>query len=327
MGSPRAKSAKTMAGGEQFKLNTGASIPACGLGTWQSPKGEVQKAVQCALESGYRHIDCAWIYGNEAEVGEGLRLAGLPREEVFLTSKLWNGHHSDVEDGCRDSLRRLGVEYVDLYLFHWPVSLKAGAMPPPKPEDYDHEMRLETVWAGMEKLVDLGLAKAIGVSNCSMPKLQRILDVARIKPAMNQCEMHPYLAQPKLIEFCRSHDILMTAYAPLGSPARPKFQIKDGDPVLLEQEDLLKLAADEGRTLADCLIRWSVQRGVVVIPKSVTPARIASNFTAAQTPLSDTMFETLNKQDRGHRMMNGSHYCGEGSTFPTIQDLWDGENC
>eukprot|EP00929_Paragymnodinium_shiwhaense_P092209 TRINITY_DN5208_c0_g1_i2.p1 TRINITY_DN5208_c0_g1~~TRINITY_DN5208_c0_g1_i2.p1 ORF type:complete len:324 (-),score=96.03 TRINITY_DN5208_c0_g1_i2:196-1167(-) len=310
----------------QLKLNNGALMPACGLGTWNSPKGEVYAAVKAALECGYRHIDCAWIYGNEDEVGQAFKETTVDRKDYFVTGKLWNSFHhaADAEAHCKDTLQKLGLDYLDLYLMHWPVCLKKGAPLPPGPDDFE-DIPLEETWKAMEALVEKGLVKAIGVSNFSIKKMQTILNMATVKPAVNQVEGHPYLQQPQLKEFCDAQGIVITAYSPLGSPERPA-RVKDlSDPVLMEDPTLVEIAKKEDRTPAEVLIRWAVQRGTVVIPKSVTPARIQSNLAAASRPLSDEAMDSLTKMDRHLRLLKGFLWLPEGTTGPmkSLTDLWD----
>jgi len=311
------------------KLNTGASIPVIGFGTWKSTPEEQKQAVKTALDCGYRHIDCAAIYGNETSVGEGLKLSGVPRNQVFFTSKLWNAEHEEanVEPACRKSISDLGVEYLDLYLIHWPVCLKKGHTMPPGPEDYI-DVPLEETWKAMEALVEKGLVKAIGVSNFNVSMMERILKVSKVKPAMLQVEGHPWLAQPKLQEFCKSHGILVTSYSPLGSPDRPARVLDKADPILLEDETLGAIAKSSDRSPADVCIRWAVQRGTIVIPKSVTPSRIASNLAAGLKSLPDEAMAKVNAMDRHLRLFKGTMWTPEGTTGPikdAKKDLWGDE--
>lgn len=310
----------------QVKLLNGSFMPAVGLGTWLAPAGEVQKAVRSALACGYRHIDCAAIYGNEAEVGVGLQESGVPRSEVFLTSKLWNSEHdpADVEPACRASIEKLGCGYLDLYLMHWPLCMRKGAPLPPGKEDFT-DIPIEDTWRAMEALVEKGLCKAIGVSNFSAKKMERLLTVAKAKPAVNQVEGHPYLQQPALKQLCDAHGIVITAYSPLGSPERPA-RVKDAaDPVLLEDPTLAELAKRLGRTPADVCLRWGVQRGTAVIPKSINPARIEQNLRLACVPLPEDAMEVLSGMDQHLRLFKGWMWCPEGTTGPvkTPAALWD----
>jgi len=309
-----------------FRLHTGAVMPACGLGTWQSPKGQVNLAVKAALECGYRHIDCAWIYGNEAEVGQALKETSVPRQEIFITSKLWNTAHAgaDVEPACRDSLGKLGLDYLDLYLIHWPVSIKPGAAMPPG-KDAFAGVSLEETWKAMEALVEKGLVKAIGVSNFSEKRIRQVLACAKIKPAVVQNEGHPYLQQASLKTFCGQQGIIVTSYSPLGAPERPALVKDESDPVLLEDAELLSIAASVRRSAPDVLIRWAVQRGTVVIPKSVTPARIASNLLAAMEPLPQSAIERLEKMEKNIRFVKGAFWFPEGhnNLIKSLDDLWN----
>jgi glycerol 2-dehydrogenase (NADP+) len=219
----------------QFKLNTGASIPAVGLGTWQSAPGEVAAAVEHALKSGYRHIDAAFIYQNENEVGEGLKKAfayGIKREDVFVTSKLWcTFHQTGLPQKCLDqTLKNLGLEYIDLWLMHWPVPMNPNGNHPFFPKHEDGSRDLDTnwsyvdTWKGMEEVQKSGKAKAIGVSNFSVPYLETLLKSATTVPAANQIENHPYLPQQEIVDFCKEKGILVQAYSPLGSTGSPLFQ-------------------------------------------------------------------------------------------------------
>jgi len=312
-----------------LKLNNGAKIPLIGLGTWKSQPGEVASAVKAALACGYRHLDCAAVYGNEGEVGDGLKASGVARDEVFITSKLWNTFHAaaDVEPACRDTLAKLGTDYLDLYLIHWPVCLKKGHAMPPGPDDFV-DVPLKETWEAMEKLVETGLCKAIGLSNYGIKRTEEVMGYAKVKPAMLQVELHPYLQQNKLKDFCDLHGILLTAYAPLGSGDRPARVKDEADPVLLEDETLVKIASGANRPAADVCIRWVAQRGIIVIPKSVTPARIESNLHAGLNPLSDDAMDKVGKMNRNLRLFKGVLWTPEGTNGPikdAAKDLWEDE--
>ncbi|THY90535.1 Aldo/keto reductase [Aureobasidium pullulans] len=210
-----------------FTLNTGAKIPALGLGTWQSAPGEVKNAVSHALKVGYKHIDAAYVYGNEDEVGEGLaegfKSAGIKREDVFVTTKLWCTYHSRPEENLDLSLKSLGLDYVDLYLMHWPVPMNPKGNDPKFPKHPDGSRDLDTTWSytqtwkEMEKLLATGKTKAIGVANFSVPFLEELMKEAKVTPAANQIENHPYLPQQEIVDYCKEKGILITAYSPLGS--------------------------------------------------------------------------------------------------------------
>lgn len=222
-----------MAVNTHFKLNTGASIPAVGLGTWQSAPGEVAAAVEHALKSGYRHIDAAFVYGNENEVGQGLKAAfdsGIKREDVFVTSKLWCTFHQKPQECLDKTLENLGLEYLDLWLMHWPVPMNPNGNHPLFPKHEDGSRDLDTKWSyvqtwkGMEEVQKSGKVKAIGVSNFSVPFLETLLKDSSVVPAANQIENHPYLPQQEIVDFCQSKGIQVQAYSPLGSTGSPLFQ-------------------------------------------------------------------------------------------------------
>ena len=288
-------------------LNTGRSIPIVGLGTWQSAAGEVETAVKHALSIGYRHIDCAPLYQNEGEVGEGIKQAieelKIPREEIFVCSKLWNTkHHPDeVEAACRKSLEDLGLDYIDLYLMHWPTAYERGDDFFPKDEEgnmkYDVDLHPTDTWMEMEKLVELGLVKDIGVSNFNSVQIQDIVEKGTIKPVVNQVECHPYMQQSKLIDFCKEHDILITAYSPLGTPTRP--WAGPDEPKLLEDSKIIEIANSYNKTPAQIILRWQIERGVIVVPKSVNETRIEENFNVLDFTLNEADMEELKSFDKG----------------------------
>lgn len=296
-----AKRAKT----NSVKLNSGYEMPLLGLGTWKSKPGQVEKAVLAAIEDGYRHIDCAAVYGNEKEVGNALKQAfdnGLKREEIFVTSKVWNTNHAkeDVAPALEQTLSDLGLEYLDLYLIHWPYGFKkTGDDNFPKDAEgnivYSDVSYLET-WAAMEELVKAGKTKSIGLSNFNSEQIKDVLDHSNIKPAVLQIESHPYLIQEKLIPFAKELGITVTAYSPLASPDRP--WAAEGEPLLLEDPKFKELAAKHNKTPAQIAIRYQIDRNVVVIPKSVTPSRIQENGDVFDFSLSEDdmkVVESFNK--------------------------------
>jgi len=308
-------------------LNDGNTIPAIGLGTWKSREGDAYRAVKEALRVGYRHIDGAWIYQNEAEVGQGIREAiqeGIvPREEIFLTSKLWNSFHApeDVEKGCRETLDSLGLDYLDLYLMHWPVAIRSDKLMPEGQEDFWPlpEMPLSKTFEAMLKLRDKGWVKSVGVSNFSISKLEQLIAESGVVPAANQVELHPYNPQPELLDYCQQQNIHLTAYSPLGSLDRPESMKQKDEPTLLENPVVRDTAAAEGITPAQLLIAWAVDRGTSVIPKSTNPDRIAENLAIASHNLSPSARAALDGIDIRYRYVNpqgwflpGVTYTGEG---------------
>jgi len=305
-------------------LNNGLKMPLLGLGTWKSKPGEVTAAVKHALEYGYRHLDCAGGYGNETEVGEGIKASGVPRGDIFITSKLWNTKHhpDDVEDACRKTLHDLGIDYLDLYLIHWPMAFERGSESFPKNADgslrYDFSIHPTDTWLAMEKLVNLGLVKSIGLSNFNSEQIKDIMNKGSIKPVMNQVECHPYLGQEKLLKFCEDQGIKITAYSPLGSPDRPWAQPDDVE--LLKEPKLKEIGQKYDKTPAQVLIRWQIQRGVVVIPKSVTPARIEQNGKVFDFKLGEVEMKHIASFECNGRiilpMVNGKPRDGDHPHFP-----------
>ncbi|KAI3394101.1 hypothetical protein diail_3225 [Diaporthe ilicicola] len=285
---------------ESFKFNDGLTVPAVGLGTWQSKPNEVKNAVELALKSGYRHVDAASVYDNEKEVGEGIKASGVPRKDIFLTSKLWNTHHKaeDVERAVDTSLADLQTDYLDLYLIHWPVSFRLINDNERFPIDEQTfgvdviDVPIIETWKAMEALVKKGKIRTIGVSNFSIAKINEIWDAAEIKPAVNQVELHPYFAQPELVKWCQDKGIVVEAYSPLGNNIY-------GLPMAIENPAVIQLAEKLGKTPAQVVLSWIVQRGVVVLTKSVTPSRIKSNLEVFELPAD--AFEKVNSLDRNHR--------------------------
>jgi alcohol dehydrogenase (NADP+) len=315
---------------KELAFLNGDRMPVVGLGTWKSAPGEVYAAVREAIRIGYRHIDCALLYGNEVEIGSAIRDAigdaEVTRKELWITSKLWgNAHGRDNVDGAiKKSLENLGLDYLDLYLIHWPIPLKPSAVFPKSPADFllPAEAPIEDTWAGMEAAVDAGLTRHIGLSNFSVKKIRDILANCKIRPEVDQVELHPLLQQPELVAFCAAEGIHMTAWAPLGSSDRPDFVKAANAPVLLENAVIGSIAQKHGCTAAQVLIAWHVNRGISAIPKSVSPSRLRENFAAADIVLSDAAMESIARLNQNYRLIDGAFWAMEGSPW-TVQTIWD----
>ncbi|KAJ5251646.1 hypothetical protein N7489_002056 [Penicillium chrysogenum] len=267
-----------------FKLSTGAQIPAIGLGTWQDESAQ-EAAVLVALQAGYRHIDTARCYGTEVAVGKAIKQSGIPRNEIFVTSKLWNNKHhpDDVGPALQASLDDLGMEYLDLFLMHWPVAFKRGDDPFPSDKDgnliTDDIDYLDT-YKAMEGLVKSGKAKAIGVSNFSQREIERILANATIKPAVHQMEMHPWLQQKEFFKFHRMHGIHVTQYSPFGNQ-NEIYGSREDHGQLVNDKTLVEIGKKYGKTSNQVALAWGIAHGRSVIPKSKSPERITQNFDIA----------------------------------------------
>ncbi|MDT8399864.1 MAG: aldo/keto reductase [Pseudomonadales bacterium] len=312
---------------KNLQYANGDQMPILGLGTWKAGPGEVYEAVRTALRLGYRHIDCATVYGNEAEIGQALADAmaagDVSRDELWITSKLWNDAHrqEDVRPALLRSLHDLQLDHLNLYLIHWPVVFKSGAGFPQSDAGYLSlaEVPLRETWSAMEACVHEGLVRHIGVSNFSARKCRHLIDAGHIKPEMNQVEMHPLLSQQGLRDFCVDNGILMTAYSPLGSGDRPASFKAEHEPQLMELTVIKAIAAERKRTPAQILLAWAVKRGTAVIPKSVNPQRLHQNLEAAEIELTEAEMAQINALDCHYRFVTGATWKGPN----TPENLWD----
>lgn len=312
-----------------FEFEGGGRMPALGLGTWKSEPGEVGAAVRDALRIGYRHIDCAPIYLNQAEIGQALgdalEAGETDREGLWITSKLWNSDHARdaVVPALERTLADLKLDYLDLFLIHWPVAFRPGTIFPESPDDYlsPEEAPLHETWEGMQKAVEQGLCRYIGVSNFSTAKLGALISQASVTPVVNQVECHPFLAQTELLHYCQDHGIALTAYSPLGSGDRAAGFKKVDEPVPLQDPMVLAVADKHNVTAGQVLIAWALERSTSVIPKSSNPERLRQNFEAAELQLEEEDMALIDGLDRGYRLIDGSFWCPQGSPY-TLEWLW-----
>jgi len=315
-------------------LASGATMPAIGLGTFGSDRVSPQTvadAVSYAASIGYRHFDCASVYGNESQLGPVFRQLlrrGLRREELWITSKLWNDKHgeNDVSPSCEKSLADLQLDYLDLYLVHWPFP---NHHPPgcdvtarnPHAVPYIHENYMRT-WRKMEELVHRGLVRYIGTSNMTIPKMELLLRDARIKPALNEMELHPHFQQPEFFRYLVERGIQPVGYSPLGSPARPERDRTPQDSSPVDDPAIREIAARIGVHPAVVCIKWAIQRGQIPIPFSTNPSNLVSNLRAAASdPLSPEDMHKIETLDRNCRLIKGQVFLWKDNQ--SWEDLWD----
>lgn len=267
---------------ENIKLNNGVEIPMLGLGTYKigSNDDDVYNAVRSALDIGYRHIDTATLYLNEKPVGKAIRESGIPRDEIFVTTKLWGTDiiNNQIQEAFEGSLQNMGLDYIDLYLIHWPVKGMVGSP-----------------WKEMEKIYHSKKVRAIGLSNHLIHHLQEVLEQATIAPAVNQMELHPYLIQQDVVDYCNKHNIIPQAWSPLGSSKVP----------LLKDEVLIWIGGKYGKSPAQVVLRWNIQKGIIAIPKSSNKERQAENFDIFDFELTPEEIQQINDLDKSHR--TGAH--------------------
>lgn len=318
----------------QRTLYTGAKMPGIGLGTFGSDRytaAQVAEAVIGAAEVGYRLFDCAACYGNEKEVGEALKIimdGGVDRKELFIISKVWNDMHKydDVIKSCKRSLSDLGLDYLDLYLIHWPFrnAHPAGCdinYISPDAGPYVHEEYMET-WSAMEKLMEMGLVRHIGTSNMTIPKLKLLLKDCKIRPVANEMELHPCFQQPELFDFCIENAIQLIGFCPIGSPKRPERDKTKEDFVDIEEPVIVEIAKNHGVHPAVICVKWAVQRGQIPIPFSVNREKYLSNIkSTVEDPLTPEEMKAINSVDKNCRLIKG-HVFRWKENQPW-EDLWD----
>ena len=263
---------------DKIKLKSGFDMPVVGLGTWQNKGEECREAVKKAIELGYRHIDTAWVYENQKEVGEGIKESNVGREGLFITSKVWysNLKYEEVLEQCEETLKELDLEYLDLYLIHWP----------------NENISMEDTFRALNELVDKGKVKSIGVSNFTIDHLRKAMEFSKI--SVNQVEYHPYLNQEELLKFCKENEVVITAYSPLGH----------GE--VLSDKVLKKIAENKGKEVAQIVLKWLVQKGMIVIPKARGEDHLKDNFEIFDFELNDKEMEKINNLDKGLRTCNPS---------------------
>ena len=310
-----------------------------GLGTWKMPKADAPGMVQEAIRVGYRHLDCACDYGNEVEVGAGIAAAlkaGLcRREDLWVTSKLWNTYHEPkhVRAACERSLRDLGLDVLDLYLVHFPIALAyvpfeeryppewffdpTAAQPVMKPVNVPYA----DTWGAMEELQRAGLVKRIGVCNLTISLLREVLSGCSIRPAVHQMEMHPYLAQPRQVRYCQQEKIAVTAFSPLGAPSYVPLGMAKADDSVLNDPVVKSIALAHGKSTAQTVLRWGVQRGCAVIPKTRQPTRLVENLAVFDFALTAAEMDAISALDRHQRYNDPAVFCEKA--FNTFYPIFD----
>lgn len=322
----------------QRKLNNGMVIPGIGMGTFGNDRyssEEVSRAVYGAIQAGYRLFDCAAAYGNEKEIGHVFKKAfakGLvQRQELTIMTKVWNDMHGpgDVLVACAQSLRDLGLSYVDIYMVHWPFPnyhAPGAHLEKRNPDAVPFSVEeFMCTWRQMERLVDLGLVKSIGMSNMTITKMQKVLPLCRIRPSVLEIEMNPTFQQPRLFAYCMEQNILPIAYSPLGSPCRPQRDTEPGDVVTFEMPELAAVAEKHHCHPAVACVKWAVQRGQVPIPFSVYEEEYTANLLGTTEDfLTQEEMEMIRKADKNARLIKGKVFLWEDAK--DWRDIWDGED-
>eukprot|EP01104_Vermistella_antarctica_P001733 TRINITY_DN1184_c0_g1_i1.p1 TRINITY_DN1184_c0_g1~~TRINITY_DN1184_c0_g1_i1.p1 ORF type:complete len:334 (+),score=93.70 TRINITY_DN1184_c0_g1_i1:25-1002(+) len=315
-------------------LHTGAVMPITGFGTWQIPKDVCKETVYTALKNGYRHLDCACDYGNEVQVGEGIKKAIdegiLKREDLFVTSKLWNTYHAkeNVRPAIQRTLDDMGLDYLDLYLIHFPISLKFVPFEKRYPPEWAHNPQaanptwifenttIQETWKAMEELVPAGLTRHIGVANFNGALLQDLLKYATIKPAVNQVELHPYLQQPGLLKYMSSQDIKATGYSTFGGASYSWSELGATAPRPLDNSVITEIAKKHNRPVGQVILRFFTQQGVVVIPKSLKEERAKENLAHLDITLDEDDIKKIKALSNGLRFNDPMRYGPDDAPTP-----------
>ncbi|KAJ8624655.1 hypothetical protein MRB53_033185 [Persea americana] len=300
-------------------LSSGYQMPVMGLGVWRMEGKSIKHLIINAINMGYRHFDCAADYKNEAEVGdafaEAFQTGLVKREELFITTKLWNSDHGHVLEACKDSLNKLQLEYLDLYLVHFPIATKHtgvgttdSALDDDGVLDIDTTISLETTWRAMEDLVSKGLVRSIGISNYDIFLTRDCLAYSKVKPAVNQIETHPYFQREPLVKFCQKHGICVTAHTPIGGAAANTEWF--GSVSCLDDPVLKGLAKKYNKSVAQIVLRWGIQRNTVIIPKTSKIERLKENFQVFDFELSKEDMDLIKSVDRNQRTNQPARFWG-----------------
>lgn len=324
---------------DTLKLSTGSELPSVGLGLWKIPKPETAHVVEQAIAAGYRHFDAACDYGNEPEAGQGIKAAidsgACKREDLWITSKLWNTYHAaeHVRPACERSLKDLGVDYLDLYLIHFPIAQKFVPFEERYPPEWVFDpnaakpcvepvpVPISETWAAMEELVKAGLVKNIGICNFGVSLIRDLQTHAKIQPSVLQIESHPYLTQDKLLRFCSEQNIAVTAFSPLGALSYLQLDMATEADSVLEVECVKTAAARVGRTPAQVVLRWGVQRGLAIVPKTSRPERLAENLAIFDFELTGEEMTAISALDQNRRFNDPGAFCESafGTFFPIYE--------
>jgi D-xylose reductase len=324
---------------ESIPMGGGKPLPTVGLGFWKIDRAQTAETAVDAIRLGYRHLDCASDYGNEAEVGQGIQKAlslGLcTRDSLWVTSKLWNTFHrkEHVALAVRKSMQDLQVDYLDLYLIHFPIALAFVSPEVRYPPGWVHDpeaelpaMRPDPVpiaetWEAMERLVDEGLVKNIGISNFGISLIRDLLSYARICPAVLQVELHPYLRQSKLLRYCANESIAVTGFSPLGAPSYIPLGMAQPEESVLHHPAIVDIAEQTGRTAAQVVLRWGIQRGTAVIPKSSSLEHLRENLMLYDFELTQSQMDSIDGLDQNRRFNDPGDFCEKafGCFFPIYE--------